>query len=60
MLRYLLTVGTAMLLSGAAAEAQQQASIRGTVVDESGGALPGTSVTVTETSSGRMAITCPA
>jgi hypothetical protein len=53
MYRYLLAMGSVVLLSGTPALAQQQASIRGTVVDESGGALPGTTVTVTETSTGR-------
>ncbi|MGE0811950.1 MAG: carboxypeptidase regulatory-like domain-containing protein [Vicinamibacterales bacterium] len=44
------------LLVPAASPAQQNATVQGTVVDESQGVLPGATVTATETSTGRQTV----
>ena len=45
-------IACALLLAPAALAAQQNATVQGTVVDESQGVLPGATVTATEISTG--------
>jgi hypothetical protein len=54
MIRSTFILCSLMLLLSGAAGAQEQASIRGTVVDQSSAVLPGVTVTAVETSTGRQ------
>ena len=55
-LRLLIAFG--LLLSAATAAAQQNATVQGTVADESQAVLPGTTVTATEVSTGTSVDRC--
>jgi hypothetical protein len=56
MLRYAASVVVLTLCLPAALTAQQNATLQGTVLDESLGLLPGATVTATETSTGRQTV----
>ena len=56
MVRIGLVLLSSALLSATAALAQEQASIRGSVVDDSGAVLPGVTVTATEVNTGRQLV----